>query len=453
MGTKSSNGEVQWGGLLDEQASFWDHRELPHQYLIVESGQAPAEGQICVQWAWSPHSEVQGGGYIIVDPKEVSFVGFKQMIALELGIEDQIGQLRLCDSDGPQEPLEPVRDETHTLAKAFLQDNDCLIIEYGSPPQKGDITVSVSWLSDTCDGNPTKLGVLKTNSGSTLEDVKLQMVEQFGQMLCGNAAAAEACGTTDMMNPSLLRILQSHRRKCTNIHKPDTATLKQLSIAEGHEVVIKVLSAPEKLSQTQIVLNVARRNTQHRTVEDVREMVFDLQGLGASNLTEAVAQELQMEREATLIAKYIPHKLSWIRIPSNDELFAEEFRKAQKKQHKTKQPSLVHPPYMLRDGDLVAAGTDPDDDFNTAEDEAAKFAKAAEQGKTRAQKRNKGKQQPEEGIKFNLNKQSDKKKEKKKHEALANLTEMGFDENKILEALEATDMDQDEALNLLLASM
>ena len=66
---------------------------------------------------------------------------------------------------------------------------------------------------------------------------------------------------------------------------------------------------------------------------------------------------------------------------------------------------------MLRDGDVIAVGTDPEDTFTTAADESAKLARAANQGLTKAQKRakDKGQDQPEQGITFNLNRSSKSK--------------------------------------------
>ena len=117
-------------------------------------------------------------------------------------------------------------------------------------------------------------------------------MEQFGDMLFQTGgdedfARGEGLPPND---PLFLRIYQMHRRKFTNIHKPDTATLKQLGIAEGHEVVVQVLHRPEQLCQTHVVLRVARRNTAKRTAEDEREVTVDLQGNGASSLSRALAQ-------------------------------------------------------------------------------------------------------------------------------------------------------------------
>eukprot|EP00656_Telonema_subtile_P049025 TRINITY_DN6010_c0_g2_i4.p1 TRINITY_DN6010_c0_g2~~TRINITY_DN6010_c0_g2_i4.p1 ORF type:complete len:990 (+),score=251.41 TRINITY_DN6010_c0_g2_i4:3-2972(+) len=293
--------------LVSERAVLWDERELPHQYLIVETGRPAAADEICLQWGWTEAGA--RAGYVLVKPKQTTLAKVKALIAAQEGIDSQLPELRLRESEGARFPTELFKDEIKTVAKCGLLDNDFVMIESGSPPARGGITIAVSLLRDDAE-TPTQLGNASTNIGCTLHELKQTLMEQFGEMMGG------------VDDPARLRVLKLHRRKCTDIHKPDSATMKQLGIQEGNEIVVKLLDAPEQLSATAIVLNVVLRNNEARAIEGEHELVFELQGPGASALTSAVAQEFGVDPSVAVLAKHLAHKHSWQRLPPNDECLA-----------------------------------------------------------------------------------------------------------------------------------
>lgn len=178
--------------------------------------------------------------------------------------------------------------------------------------------------------------------------------------------------------PSLLRVREVAGKVMGRLLHDDTLSLQKCKVADGSTLSVTILSQPDTLTPSSLLLHVGRRVPRTRIVEHVRLVAFD-DGLQPSlpKLRSALCHALQLtpaESEAVEIAKYFKSQRTWVVLEEEGAKSGGGARRGRRKGPANAPLNLRNAPVSLKDGDFLAVkvlADDPSgkDDFGLKEED------------------------------------------------------------------------------------
>ncbi|XP_055959403.1 ubiquitin carboxyl-terminal hydrolase 40 [Patella vulgata] len=323
---------------------------------------------------------------------------------LQSGLPGENWHLRKTNWCG--EPTDVLDDLHMTLNQLQVQDGDHLLIEEGRLPVKGFLILTI-WLYPLLSSLPTTANqnsglltwftnglqglLLGTNQSEEDKDSQSNSEGQtsihMGEIDIWKESTLEELKMQILTLPKVARLalpsIYNIRVRLLNNLRPSTIlrdhshTIKRHKIRSSEDIAIQVLPTEEKLSTSEIVLEVRQHIAGTKTYTAGVEVIWDIStGTGIDRLQHTIADALSLPVNQILLAKYQPAKCDWLIIKEKQPIQSKPSSgkgKKGKRKVKVEKMNLRQAPFYISDGDVigvkdVVTSTDDINDFNTEED-------------------------------------------------------------------------------------
>lgn len=380
--TTAGGGE---GALFqDESSSLRKAGVETNMRVILEYGEPPDSSNITVKYTWGTPSGVKLLEEMQSICVEVSLeLGqLKMKICKELHLDGPSTKYRLRKTDFWASQKEIFDDEDKTLKQLGFKDSDCVWIEEGAIPPKGQIELHVELQTPTWNNPKRNEGALSRNvtdlwdldTVSVIQINRSALLEELRAEILKDAALAAVLGGRDF------RIWSKSGRVLRGPKK----TLKKLGISSSSAISVQPLDGPESaeaLSEDAVLLLFRERLSETKTYGAPVETVV----LANRRSTHHFMRRGELIRhiysianladgERLLVAKLIPQSMRWRVIVDPFEVEETEMismgADANKENQKSNKDKKHADDVNLSDGDLIVfkvISKDPDnkDDFVT----------------------------------------------------------------------------------------